>query len=85
MIWTVFFTTACAGSDGNFTQGIGVEEMFSSHDITVARKEASRYGTGILAMIPGSHINKTYLFDRAYESGQEPVSYHALCGDVSAL
>jgi hypothetical protein len=83
MIWTVFFTTACIGPDGISHQGIGAEEFFGPHDITEARKAASTYGSTILAMVPGSHVNKTYLFDREYEHGRKPVSYQGRSGTTA--
>ena len=83
MIWTVFFTTACMKPGGTTTRGVGVEEFFGPHSVTEARKQASTYGSVILAMIPGSHVNKTYLFDREYENGQKPITYHGRSG-VSA-
>ena len=84
MIWTVFFTTACMKTDGTTTRGIGAEEFFGPHDIVEARRKAATYGSNILAMIPGSHINKTFLFDREYENGREPIKYNAVCGVISA-
>ena len=72
MIWTVFFTTACMGADGLSERGIGAEEFFGPHDIAAARAVASEYGSHILAMIPGSHVAKTYLLTESTKVGENP-------------
>lgn len=81
MIWTVFFTTVSLGSDGISERSIAAEEFFGPHDIQEARAAASTYGSTILAMIPGSHLNKTYLFDRGYEGGKKPIKYYGRSGE----
>tara|TARA_R110002020_G_scaffold43230_1_gene125896 strand:+ start:2749 stop:2970 length:222 start_codon:yes stop_codon:yes gene_type:complete len=71
------------GADGLSERGIGAEEFFGPHDIAAARAVASEYGSHILAMIPGSHVAKTYLFDREYESGRKPISYQGRSGTTA--
>lgn len=69
--WTVIYMAALQGGEGST---VAVGEMRSSPDIKVARVCADqRFGTSVLAMIPGFHMDKTYIFDKWYEHGKEPV------------
>ena len=72
MLWTVIYEGALQAGEGST---VAVGEMSSSHDIKIARKDAGRrFGTEIIAMIPGFHMEKTYIFDSWYENRQEPIS-----------
>jgi len=73
MPWTVIYQASLQGGEST----VAVGEISSSHDIKIAREEAGkRFGTIIMAMIPGFHMDKTYIFDRWFENGHEPVKMY---------
>jgi hypothetical protein len=72
--WTVLYRAVLQDGEGS-TAAVG--EMRSSRDIAVARKDADiKFGKEIIAMIPGLHMEKTYLFDHWHEDGAEPISVY---------
>ena len=69
MWWTVFYMASRAEGGSS----ICVDEMLGPKDMLDARCTAGvKYGTEILAMIPGCHMEKSYLFTRHYEDGRKP-------------
>ena len=73
MPWTVIYRASLQGGEST----VAVGEMSSSHDIKTARVAAEqRFGTCIMAMVPGFHMEKTYIFDKWFEDGREPVKLY---------
>tara|TARA_Y100001973_G_C5171642_1_gene319426 strand:- start:585 stop:848 length:264 start_codon:yes stop_codon:yes gene_type:complete len=74
MPWTVIYMASLA-PDGDPCVAVG--EISSSPDIKIARVDAEqRFGTSIMAMIPGFHMEKTYIFDKWFADGREPLTMY---------
>lgn len=68
--WTVLYLW-----DNKDVPCIGVGEIDAPHGIEEAKKHAERefeFVGEVVTMIPGCHMNKTYLFTEMFENGNRP-------------
>ena len=67
--WTVMYLWR----DAQESSRVGVGEVSAPHGAEDAASYArEKFGEEIVAMIPGSHMKKTYIFSDAHESGNSP-------------
>ena len=60
MPWTVFYTVLEPFVD---IPVVKAAEIITSHDVIEASEVAScKFGKGVIAMVPGSHLYKSHIF-----------------------